>query len=416
LDNLKKIGGSIYGQIFSVGTGIISGRGLSFLNTLLAVAIFGQEVFGYLAVFIAITSIVSSVNLLTLDKILPNFEDNTVRIIVLALCIQLIISASLPILLAPSLGWEYSEYMAIQIIATGLTSIGLALNVREKKFGWLSIIEVLPVFVFFGFLGTCWYFDIKDPEWLLAGRSISFLLAALFYAFFVILPYIKKVRFRLLPLVALYQSEKLFIFQVTLGNFCNRGAYYFPTILIADYFGLEAAAQYGLMLQLCMVPMGMAESAVGKVYQGHLATMVRSGISGNFDRNKIKFALLGLAVLFLITMYYIVPFVIQKGLDGNWELAIDLIYIMSPAFAVMIFVSPLTVAFFVFKMGKIEMFGQAIWLMLILFSMGVGIYLNNIIVGISGFSLITIVRLLILYFYAENSVSVWEKQNDNKIL
>ena len=110
------------------------------------------------------------------------------------------------------------------------------------------------------------------------------------------------------------------------------------------------------------------------------------------------------------------PFVIQKGLDGNWELAIDLIYIMSPAFAVMIFVSPLTVAFFVFKMGKIEMFGQAIWLMLILLSMGVGIYLNNIIVGISGFSLITIVRLLILYFYAENSVSVWEKQNDNKIL
>lgn len=406
---LKKIEGSIFSQIFNVGSGIIGARGLSFLNTILAVAIFGQEVFGYLAVFIAITSIVSSINLLTLDKILPNFKDESARIVVLALCIQLIISAPIPILLAPYLDWEYSEYMAIQIIATGLTSIGLALNVREKKFGWISIIEILPVFVFFGFLVVSWYLDIKDPELLLAGRANSFLLAALIYAFFIILPYIRKVRFRLFAILTLYKREKLFMFQVTLGNFCNRGAYYFPTILIADYFGLEAAAQYGLMLQFCMLPMGLVEGAVGKVYQGHLATMVRSGISSNLNRNKIKFALLCLAVLFLVVMYCIVPFAIQKGLDGNWDLAIDLIYIMSPAFAVMIIISPLTVAFFVFKMGKIEMFGQVIWLIFILLSMGIGIYFNNIIIGISAFSIITIIRLIILYFYAEHSISAWEK-------
>jgi O-antigen/teichoic acid export membrane protein len=391
---LKKIEGSIFSQIFNVGSGIIGARGFSFLNTILAVAIFGQEVFGYLAVFIAITSIVSSINLLTLDKILPNFKDESARIVVLALCIQLIISAPIPILLAPYLDWEYSEYMAIQIIATGLTSIGLALNVREKKFGWISIIEILPVFVFFGFLVVSWYLDIKDPELLLAGRANSFLLAALIYAFFIILPYIRKVRFRLFAILTLYKREKLFMFQVTLGNFCNRGAYYFPTILIADYFGLEAAAQYGLMLQFCMLPMGLVEGAVGKVYQGHLATMVRSGISSNLNRNKIKFALLCLAVLFLVVMYCIVPFAIQKGLDGNWDLAIDLIYIMSPAFAVMIIISPLTVAFFVFKMGKIEMFGQVIWLIFILLSMGMGIYF---------------IRLIILYFYAEHSISAWEK-------
>jgi O-antigen/teichoic acid export membrane protein len=299
--------------------------------------------------------------------------------------------------------------MAIQIIATGLTSIGLALNVREKKFCWISIIEILPVFVFFGFLVVSWYLDIKDPELLLAGRANSFLLAALIYAFFIILPYIRKVRFRLFAILTLYKREKLFMFQVTLGNFCNRGAYYFPTILIADYFGLEAAAQYGLMLQFCMLPMGLVEGAVGKVYQGHLATMVRSGISSNLNRNKIKFALLCLAVLFLVVMYCIVPFAIQKGLDGNWDLAIDLIYIMSPAFAVMIIISPLTVAFFVFKMGKIEMFGQVIWLIFILLSMGIGIYFNNIIIGISAFSIITIIRLIILYFYAEHSISAWEK-------
>ena len=115
MSKLEKPSGSIYGHILNVGAGIISGRGLSFINTLLAVAIFGQEVFGYLAVFIAITSIVSSANLLTLDKILPNFEDSIAKIIVVALCFQLIISASLPVLMAPYLGWKYSEYMAIQI-------------------------------------------------------------------------------------------------------------------------------------------------------------------------------------------------------------------------------------------------------------------------------------------------------------
>ena len=114
--------------------------------------------------------------------------------------------------------------MAIQILATGLTSIGLALNIRSKRFGWISIIEVLPVFVFFVFLGICWWLDIKDPEWLLGGRSFSFLLAALIFSFFVIFPFIKKLKFQLRSLVSLYRTEKKFIAQVTFGNFCNRGA------------------------------------------------------------------------------------------------------------------------------------------------------------------------------------------------
>lgn len=409
--NQTKFGGLIYGQMSFVAAGIVGGRLLSFLNTLLAVAVFGQEVFGYLAVFIAVTSIISSVNLLTLDKILPNFNANKAQIIVLALCIQIMISAILLMLLAPYLGWEFSEYMAIQVIATGLTSIGLALNVREQKFFWLSVIEVLPIFMFFGLLVFCWYFNIKEPEWLLAGRAFSFLLAALIYSFFVVLPYLKQVRFHWLRLLAIYRKERWFIVQVTLGNFCNRGAYYLPTILIADHFGLEAAAQYGLMLQFCIVPMGIVESAVGKVYQGHLAAMVRSGISGNLDRNKFKFALFGMMILFFITMYYFVPLFIQKSFDGNWALAIDLIQIMTPAFAVMILISPLTVAFFVFQMSNIEMFGQGIWLVLVLLSVGLGIYLNDLIIGIYGFSLVTIIRMVILYFYAEGAVSAWEKNN-----
>lgn len=411
MSTLKR-SGTIYGQVLNVGTGIVSGRILSFINTLLAIAIFGQEVFGYLAVFIAITSIISSANLLTLDKILPNFEDGIARVIVIALCFQVIITAAIPILLAPLFDWQYSGYMAIQILATGLTSIGLALNIRSKRFGWISIIEVLPVFVFFVFLGICWWLDIKDPEWLLGGRSFSFLLAALIFSFFVIFPFIKKLKFQLRSLVSLYRTEKKFIAQVTFGNFCNRGAYYFPTILIAEYFGLEEAAQYGLMLQFCMVPVGMAESAISKVYHGHLASMVRSSASSKFDRSKFKFMLVGLAALFLATVNYVVPIFIERGLDGNWALAIELIHIMSPAFAAMILVSPLTVAFFVFKKGMIEMLNQAIWLFFVLLSIGIGIFFNSIHFGVFAFSFVTVIRFCILYFYAENSVLAWEKESD----
>ena len=98
------------------------------------------------------------------------------------------------------------------------------------------------------------------------------------------------------------------------------------------------------MLQFCMVPVGMAESAISKVYHGHLASMVRSSASSNLTSDQIS-CWIGLAALFLATVNYVVPIFIERGLDGNWGLAIELIHIMSPAFAAMILISPLTVAF-----------------------------------------------------------------------
>ena len=117
----------------------------------------------------------------------------------------------------------------LQIVATGLISIGLALNVRDTKFAWLSVIEVLPTFLFSGVLIFCWYTNANDAELLIGGRSLSFLAAAFVYAYFVLLPYVTLAKFSWRRLATVYLREREFM--VGLGNFCNRGAYYFPTIM-----------------------------------------------------------------------------------------------------------------------------------------------------------------------------------------
>ena len=163
------------------------------------------------------------------------------------------------------------------------------------------------------------------------------------------------------------------------------------------------------MLQFCMVPMGMVEAAVGKVYQGHLAAAVRSNDLALIDRSKFKLALFALMLFFMVTVYLLVPFLIREMLGSEWELAIDLIFVMTPAFAIMILISPLTVAF-VFQMSKTEMLGQALY-WVIMMSFAVGVSYGNLMVCLYGVSFFTIVRLLCLYYLSEKAVLEWENKH-----
>ena len=178
----------------------------------------------------------------------------------------------------------------------------------------------------------------------------------------------------------------------------NSVAYNLPTILIEKFMGGALAAQYGIVLRFCCAPLNLLGGSISTVFHGKIAKARRAKVRGSMleeiRRLRIMLVVFGLVACVGIAIGF--PIFSNYILKGDWSDARQFTYLLLPLFFVMVAVAPLTSAFIVFDEKKYLFLNQLSYLIISLASFGLGLAINNLLVGIGVFSALSIIRYLFI--------------------
>lgn len=385
---IKKIGGLSFATILAQFCGL--------LNIVIMAQIFTQEYIGTYTVLLSYAGIIATVSLCSYDLSLPNLSHREASIIVWGLSFLLTIITLAVYVIFGLGGYEYALALALLVMGMGLMRLSEMLNIREGKFVIIAISRTAPQTLFlillllFSIIG-----ERTEPE-LVWGYVGSILLTAVVYFYCTARNYL-KCSFEYCKKLTAFVKNKRFPLFIMPAEFLNNAAYNLPVILIERYFGLGIAAQYGVVLRFCFGPVNILGGTIGKVYHSTLGEAVRTQ-----DRQvyrmfvKIRKYLLFAGLLVGATIFFIFPVFIDIVLGPEWVEAAYMSRILSPMFAIMIVVAPLAVSFYVFECQKYELFSQISYFFISIMSFGCGIVFGSIWVGIYLFSGATVLRYMII--------------------
>jgi O-antigen/teichoic acid export membrane protein len=207
-------------------------------------------------------------------------------------------------------------------------------------------------------------------------------------------PLTTRVRLELVPILvakkncALYYAPSELLGSLTLN---------LPTLLIEHYFGLPLAGQFGVVLRFCGAPVTILSTTIGQVYHGALANAVRERAReayGNFLR--LRRALVGIGIFSGVGIFVVMPFVITLLLGARWRDAANIARGLSPMYAAMIAVGPLTASFQVFEAQRAILLLQIASAAISAISFVFAGILGRFWVGIGLYSALVAVRYLVL--------------------
>jgi len=273
------------------------------------------------------------------------------------------------------------------------------LSVRYKAFIYINYLKVLPAALFFvailihEFLG-----------WVSLENIITTFVFINLFSILIGMPVLKELecvkrRINWVRMQKLLKREKGFPVMVAPSELMNRLTYYFPILIIEKFFGVTSAGQYSLTLRVCFSPISLITSAVGQVFQADIA-------QANRDRKRQQGLLTGTFVFKLIFValaitsifYFIVPLLVKYIFGPEWNEAIDYIKALSPLFGLMSVITPLTTAFHVYRKNMELLVQQSIFLIISLFSFGLAWYVNNLLLGVVVFSILSAIRYLYILY------------------
>ncbi|NOH65223.1 oligosaccharide flippase family protein [Vibrio rotiferianus] len=394
-----KFGKEFSKNIIKIFTGNITAQVLNIGSMLLLTKILGVSDFGGYSVFLAYSTIISSICVLTYEKSIPNQRSFQIFDYI---CALFFISATYAILACVFLliiDYEYSIYVALYVLSLSVNKILCMLSIRYKKFKFINYLKVFPAVFFFSSIALN-----EVIEWIDLNNAIVFYVAANIISLLFGFPVLKELgnykrNISVYRMLRLLRLEKGFLIWVAPSEIMNRLAYYFPTLIIDKIFGVASAGQYSLTLRVCFSPISLITNAVGQVFQSHLAQENREGKGKQGLLTKsfiIKIVLLSSIITF--SFYFIVPSIVRIIFGSEWDEAIVYIKILSPLFGLMAVVTPLTTAFHVYRKNVEVIVQQAIFLLISLFSFSVSWYLNSLDIGVVIFSVLSSLRYVYLLY------------------
>lgn len=352
---------------------------------------------GTYQVYLSYSAVVASVCLLSYPSVLPHLDESDYRRLTTALALVVGPVGATAGLAFGAFGYPFAIAIGAQVVAGGLASIGDMANIRRQRVGAIGYFRIGLAVSNMVWVAALRVRGALSLSIVLHGQVAIVLVLSLVYAALAAadaiarLPRPHEIRRILLAKknCALFYAPSELLGSLTFN---------LPTLLIERYFGAALAGHYGVVLRFCGAPVNIMASSVGQVYHGNLAAAVRDRRpSGYADYTRVRRGLAVLGGVSGLFFFFVVPIAIPAALGSQWATAGVIARIMSPMYAVMLWVSPLAVASFqVFEAQKTLMLLQlaSVTIAIAAFS-GVGWFFDSFWIGVALYSALIVVRYLV---------------------
>lgn len=399
---LQKIRASWVGSTLLRRLGALSfatalAQGLQMFSLLVLAKLYSLPQVGEYVVLFALVGMVAPIVFLCHETLIPSVADGDLLAYTRGVLLLLLPSLALVYLLGWAFGYDHVGGLVVWIAGTAIHRFSEMQNIRANRF---RLIGSFRVFLAAGggvALLVLFLLNSNQLQDLIFLQAWICLLTGVCYT--VITTPSSVLRFsREIPdaLRALRRGANAPKFLVP-SSLLNLTAFNLPVLVIEGWFGPVAAAQYAYVLRFGFGPVALIGGALYQVFYGYLSEAIRTDsrkMQAQFleARRRVGFAACivacTIAVLYPIGFKYILG---EAWLDAGW---IALIY--SPFFAIMLYLTPLTVVLNVFSRQEVELKSQAHYFLLSIFSFALAILFDSVWVGVVLFSLLGCLRYMIL--------------------
>jgi len=305
--------------------GTIIAQIIGVVGSVILAKIYGSEAYGIFGVFISISSLLTIINTLQLDKTIVTLksESESKNLMNSLFLITIVISLTFSIIYYFITTFFELDLFNINIITLSIiASILYSFNrihesflTFKKKFQPISNVKIFTVIFNISFQ-LLLYNKFKFMG-LVYGSTISIVLITIFY-FFKNIKYLKKIDLQQLKQSITSNSSIVkYIFPSTL---INSLAINLMPILILAFFSLKDSGIYFLSLKILATPLFLISSSISQVYYQKSTEMLYNSKEQLFALTKqLVFINLGIMLMFLIVINTVGIYLLEFMFDKNWE-------------------------------------------------------------------------------------------------
>jgi O-antigen/teichoic acid export membrane protein len=372
-------------------------QGLQMFHLLLLAKLYSLPQVGEYVVLFTVVGIVAPIVFLCYETLIPSIADSDLSAYMQGVLFLLFPSLAAVYFLGWALGYEHAWGLVVWVAGVAIHRFGEMQNIRANRFrliGWFRFFFAAggPVALL-----ILLFLNSNQLRELIALQAwICLLIGACYAAISTPRSAFRLVRGLRGAINELRHGANAPKFLV-LSSFLNLMAFNLPVLIIEGWFGPGAAAQYAYVLRFGFGPVSLIGGALYQVFYGYLSEAIRTDshkMQAQFLRVRIKVGFVACIVACVIAVLYPMGFKYILGddwLDAGW-----MAVIYSPFFAVMLYLTPLTVVLNVFSRQKIELKSQAHYFLLSVFSFSLAILLDSLWIGIVLFSLLGSLRYMLL--------------------
>lgn len=368
-------------------------------NLTLVGRFFEVETVGYYYVFSSYAAILSGIVLLGYQVILPHLNQQDFEALIQAQ-LAIIVIICLGIYAGFSLaGYQSALALAFYSAAMGFMALCQMMNIRSQNFRLMTSISLIAPLLFTLWLLLHMFSRLHYSEVLIIGQTLSLGGMSLIYTILTL----NNARFKwtswhhCLEICLRKYRQPFWTMPATL---LNNLTYNLPVILIERFFGPSWAACYGVVLRFCFGPIGILGNSLGSAYHSELARTVRESLPNGIARYEqvrrlLRWGGLGLGLGLLLFF----PSFVTLLLGESWRDAGWMGQLLSPLFGCMLALSPLGIAIYIFEKQAFDFVSQVAYILISVLAFGIGIFTQQLWLGILLFSLLSCLRYLITGLY-----------------
>lgn len=144
----------------------------------------------------------------------------------------------------------------------------------------------------------------------------------------------------------------------------------------------------------------MLGQSISQVFHGRIASIMRTSKVGAWlFFSKVNALLWVLGFVSTIAIYFGIPKVIEVFFGENWEAAQLIVQIMAPLFGIMVIVTSLSSVHYVFGAQRALYFNQLLYFVISMFSFGLAVSAEDLILGIWVFTALSFLRYVGIYVF-----------------
>lgn len=407
--------------VMAGGTGL--GRGVAVLAAPFIARLYAPSDFGILATFASAVSILAVVATLRYELAVPLPEDDGTAgdLLILSLGIAAAMCSIFTLLLWPFgihfLRWTNAEELGSYLWLLPLSLFGAALYqsvngwaVRKKCFNDIAQAQVglgvsqVAVQVALGMLGA-------QPAGLVAGHMIGNLIGGGLLAFLLRGGWTACGRMgtRVASLRATAYRYRQFPLLATGSGLLNVVGLRLAPLLMAGYYGLEAAGSFALSQLVLGAPMLLVGNAVGQTYFGAAANIARdrpSELLGFFMQTIRQLFVVGVLIGGAVALC--APWGFQWIFGERWAVAGEYARIMAPIMFVELAVGPVSATVYILNRQDLQLKWDAVRVIIII----TVFYVSNMLgmsakFAVGGFACAMVILYVVLFVLYRNALTLF---------
>ena len=368
-------------NVSKVLSGGLLAQVLNFLSIPIIASWYGPTAFGDYATFVFFVAFLPMVMTLRMEMAImqdPNDSDKN-ALVFLSLIAGLFIVASC---LITSL--FFADELKLEIILIVLCAFFASINNMavsianlKERYWAISISRLLFPILFFVIV-----FLSKDVS-MLYPLATSHMFASFLGAIFMVKAssYTVKIASFKEVIFVLQQNVNYIKFDLP-SNIFNVSALLLPAYLIGVLFDQESSGLYFLAYKLVAAPLSALTLAIGYVYRREAVKEYKANNTFDVITRKMLLLLMLLSALMLIGFYSLGPWFFGLFFKEDWQATLPIISILMPMFAIKLVASSLSFSFYIVDKLKLDLYGQILFVILVVFAIYSGYLLNDFIKAI----------------------------------